>query len=165
MSTTVVVVAEVPMKERAEARVPAGVTTESAAAAAGGITVPRGSGASRHVPNADRKSPPLRPGPPRSPSSSPAKMKVGNVKVLQNAELWSLSTVKDHLSVYSKVRQTPCPINIIVLYSKSRIWTAVGQPYICEGHLPREPCCQRWKHSGGRCCAKGETSQTAGFGQ
>lgn len=92
MSTTVVVVAEVPMKEQAEARVPAGVMIESAAAVAGGITVPRGSGAFRHVLIADHKSPPLRPGLPRSPLSSPAKMKVGNVKVLQNDELWSFST-------------------------------------------------------------------------
>lgn len=89
MSTTVVMVAEVPMKEQAEEeRVPAGVTIENAAAAAGGITVPRGSGVFRHALNADRKSPPLHPGLPRSPLSSPAKMKVGNVKVLQNDELW-----------------------------------------------------------------------------
>lgn len=78
MSTTVVVVAEVPMKEQAEAQVLAGVTIVSVAAAAGGITVPRGSGVFHRVLNTDRKSLLLHPGLPRSPLSSPAKMKVGN---------------------------------------------------------------------------------------
>lgn len=78
MSTTVVVVAEVPMKEQAEAQVLAGVTIVNVAAAAGGITVPRGRGVFHRALNADRKSPLLHPGLPRSPLSSPAKMKVGN---------------------------------------------------------------------------------------
>ncbi len=78
MSTTVVVVAKVPMKEQVEARALAGVTIVSVAAAAGGITVPRGRGASHPVLIADHKPPLLHPGLPRSPLSSPAKMKVGN---------------------------------------------------------------------------------------
>lgn len=42
--------------------------------------------------------------------------------------------------------------NMTLLCSISRVWTSVGQPHICQGHLPRKPCCQRWEHPGGRCC-------------
>lgn len=76
MSTTVAVVAEVPMKEQAEVQELAGDMTGSAAAVAGGITVPHGSGVSHRAQNADRKPPPLHPGLPRSPLSNRARMKV-----------------------------------------------------------------------------------------
>lgn len=77
MTTTVVVVAEVPMKEQVEAQVLEGGTIVSVATAAGGTTVPRGSGVFHRALNADHKPPLLNRGLPRSPLSSPAKMKVG----------------------------------------------------------------------------------------
>lgn len=79
MSTTVVVVAEVPMKEQVEAQVLADIMIESVVAVAGGITVLHGSGVFPHALSADHKSPLLRPGLPKSPLSSPAKVKVGNI--------------------------------------------------------------------------------------
>lgn len=79
MATTMV--AKVPMQEQAAAaRVPAGVRAASAVAAAGGIAVPRETGASRRVLTDDHKHPLLRQGPPRWPWSSPARMKVSNTK-------------------------------------------------------------------------------------
>lgn len=77
MSTTLVV-AEVPMKEQAEAQALAGVMIVSGAAATDGITVPRGSVASLRALIVDHKPPLLHPGLPRSLSSSPARMKVGS---------------------------------------------------------------------------------------
>lgn len=44
-----------------------------------------------------------------------------------------------------------CSFNMTLLCSISRVWTSVGQPHICQGHLPGKPCCQRWEHPGGRC--------------
>lgn len=74
---TVAVVFKVPM-EQAEAQALADIKTVSEAAAAGEITVPHGRGASHHVLIADHKPRPLHLGLPRSPLSSPAKMKVGH---------------------------------------------------------------------------------------
>lgn len=76
MSTTVAAVAEVPMKEQAEVQELAGDMTGSAAAVAGGITVPHGSGVSHRAQNADHKPPLLHSGLPRSPLSNHARMKV-----------------------------------------------------------------------------------------
>ena len=83
MSTTVVVVAQVPMTEQVEAQ--PGVRTVSAAAVADGTAAPRGRGASHRALTAVHKSPLLLPGQPRSHSSSLAKTKVGNTIMTLNA--------------------------------------------------------------------------------
>lgn len=77
-TTTVVVLVEAATKERVEAPAPADVRTESAAAAAGGITVPLVSGAFPRDLNAGHRFPLVQPGLPKSPLSSPVKMKVRN---------------------------------------------------------------------------------------
>lgn len=93
MTTTVGVLVQMPTKEQSEARALAGVMTVSGAAAAGGTTVPRGSGASHHALIADHKPPLPHPGLPRSPLSSPAKMKVGN-------------TMSRHMKIYACIQFT-----------------------------------------------------------
>lgn len=77
-TSTVVALVEAATKEQAEALVPADVRTASVAAAAGGITVPLGSGAFPRDLNGGHRFPPVQPGRPKSPSSSPVKMKVRN---------------------------------------------------------------------------------------
>lgn len=100
-TTTVVVLVEAATKEQVEAPVPADVRTESVAAAAGGITVPLVSGAFPRDLSAAHRFPLVQPGLPKSPLSSPVKMKVRNL--CQNWAHFEVSWFKqDTISVIAK---------------------------------------------------------------